>query len=51
MLQNRTSYDNATVGSGNVVNDAQFAYNAFGQVTADYQSHSGHGKGVRESVG
>ncbi len=36
-----TSYDNPTVGSGGVVNDVQFAYNDFSQLTADYQSHSG----------
>lgn len=36
-----TSYDNPTVGSGTVVNDVQFAYNDFGQLTTDYQSHSG----------
>ena len=39
--QNITSYDNATVGSGNVVNDVQFAYNSYWQLLADYQSHSG----------
>ncbi|MEZ6131596.1 MAG: hypothetical protein R3C59_23240 [Planctomycetaceae bacterium] len=27
--------------SGNVVNEAQFLYNDFGQLTHDYQSHSG----------
>ena len=36
-----TSYDNATVGSGSIVNECQFAYNSFGQLVADYQSHSG----------
>jgi len=36
-----TSYDNATVGSGSVVNDTKFAYNSFGQLATDYQSHSG----------
>ncbi|MCY2964772.1 MAG: hypothetical protein NT069_14230 [Planctomycetota bacterium] len=41
MVQHITSYDNATVGSGAIVNDVLFAYNSFGQVTADYQSHSG----------
>ena len=41
MRQNLTSYDNATVGSGSVVNDVQFAYNSFSQLLADYQSHSG----------
>src|SRR5207245_6514708 len=41
MRQNATSCDNPTVDSGNVVNDAQFAYHSFQQLTADYQSHSG----------
>ena len=36
-----SSYDNATVGSGSIVNEVQFAYNDFGQLIADYQSHSG----------
>ena len=41
LVQKVTSYDNATVGSGNVVNEVQLAYNAFGQLTADYQAHAG----------
>ncbi|MCY2964024.1 MAG: RHS repeat-associated core domain-containing protein, partial [Planctomycetota bacterium] len=41
MVEHITSYDNATVGSGAIVNDVLVAYNSFGQVTADYQSHSG----------
>ncbi len=41
MVEHITSYDNATVGSGAIVNDVLIAYNTFGQVTADYQSHSG----------
>jgi RHS repeat-associated protein len=41
MKEKLTSYDNATVGSGSIVNEVQFAYNDFGQVAADYQSHSG----------
>jgi hypothetical protein len=36
-----TSYDNAVVGSGNVVNEVQPVYNLFGQLTADYQAHAG----------
>jgi RHS repeat-associated protein len=36
-----SSYDHATVGSGSLVNEVQFAYNDFGQLIADYQSHSG----------
>ncbi|MFN9035735.1 MAG: RHS repeat-associated core domain-containing protein, partial [Planctomyces sp.] len=41
MRESITSYDNATVGSGSIVNDTKFTYNSFGQLTADYQSHSG----------
>jgi len=41
MVQNVTSYDNATVGSGTVVNDVQMVYNNFGQLVTDFQSHSG----------
>ena len=36
-----TSYDNAAVGQGNVVNQAQFQYNGFNQLVADYQEHGG----------
>jgi RHS repeat-associated protein len=41
MAEKVTSYDNATVGSGSVVNEVQFAFNDFGQVTTDYQAHGG----------
>jgi hypothetical protein len=41
MRESVTSYDNATVGSGSIVNDTKFTYNNFAQLTADYQSHSG----------
>ena len=41
MRETITSYDNATVGSGSIVNEVEFAYNDFGQLTDDYQSHSG----------
>ncbi|MFN0052358.1 MAG: RHS repeat-associated core domain-containing protein, partial [Planctomycetales bacterium] len=41
MIQNLTSYDNATVGSGAIANDCQFVYNSFSQLTTEYQSHSG----------
>jgi len=41
MRQNIMSYDNATVGSGNVVNDVQDVHNTFGQLVTEYQSHSG----------
>ena len=41
MASKLTSYDNATVGSGGIVNECQLAYNSFRQLIADYQSHSG----------
>ena len=41
LREDLTSYDNATVGSGTIVNDVQFAYNDFSQLTADYQAHGG----------
>ena len=36
-----TSWNGETIGSGSVVNEVQFAYNNFGQITADYQAHGG----------
>jgi RHS repeat-associated protein len=41
MTTGLTSYDNATVGSGSIVNDVALAYNSFGQIISDTQSHSG----------
>jgi RHS repeat-associated protein len=41
MVLNVTSYNNATVGSGSVVNDVQHVYNSFSQLVTQYQSHSG----------
>ena len=41
MRETLTSYDHATVGSGSIVNEVEFAYNDFSQLTQDYQSHSG----------
>src|SRR5262249_27622846 len=40
MVKKTTSYDNATVGSGAVVNEVELDYNAFGLLIADYQAHS-----------
>ena len=40
-VETTTSYDDPAVGSGTVLNEVRFVYNAFGQLTADYQSHSG----------
>ena len=41
LLEKLTSYDNAAVGSGSIVNEVQHAYNGFGQLATEYQSHSG----------
>ena len=41
LLQGLTSYDSASIGSGNVVNDVRLVYNSFGQLVADYQEHEG----------
>lgn len=41
MREMLTSYDSPTVGSGNVVNEVRFEYNAFGQLITDFQAHSG----------
>lgn len=40
-IEKITSYDNATVGSGSVVNEVQHVYNDFSQLTTQYQDHSG----------
>ena len=36
-----TSYDNATVGSGTVINELVYEYNDLGQATKEYQEHEG----------
>jgi len=36
-----TSYDNATVGSGNAVNEVVYEYNDLGQPVKEYQEHEG----------
>jgi hypothetical protein len=41
MVQTVTSYNNATPGSGTVVNQVQLTYNTFSQLAIEYQSHSG----------
>ena len=41
MVSGVTSYNNATVGSGTVVNDVQLVYNIFGQLQTEYQNTSG----------
>ena len=39
-----TSYDNATVDSGSIVNEVEFRYNDISQLETEYQSHSGADK-------
>jgi len=41
MTEKITSWNGEMVGSGSVVNEVQFAYNDFGQITDDYQAHGG----------
>ncbi|HUY35939.1 MAG TPA: RHS repeat-associated core domain-containing protein [Pirellulales bacterium] len=41
MVAGVTSYDNPTVGLGNVVNDVERVFNDFSQVTTEYQEHNG----------
>jgi RHS repeat-associated protein len=41
MLEKLTSWDNATVGTGSVVNEVQNAYNGFGQLSIQYQALTG----------
>jgi len=41
MPSRMTSWDHATVGSGNVINEVEFTYDDFVQLKDDKQSHSG----------
>ena len=41
MREKITSWNSETVGSGSVVNEVQFGYNDFGQISHDYQAHGG----------
>ncbi|MCI0539757.1 MAG: transglycosylase SLT domain-containing protein [Verrucomicrobiales bacterium] len=41
LLEKVTSHDNATVGSGTVLNEVQFAYDDFSQLIREFQEHSG----------
>ena len=41
MVSNLTTWDNATVGSGTILNQVQNVYNEFGQQTDSYQGHDG----------
>ncbi len=51
LVETITSHDNATVGSGTALNQVGFAYNDFGQVTADQQEHDGTVDGSTPEVG
>jgi len=41
LLEKITSHDDATIGSGNVVNEVQYEYDDFSQPVCEYQSHDG----------
>lgn len=41
LIETLTSYDDASVGLGNVVNEIKNAYNDFGQLITQYQEHVG----------
>lgn len=41
LLEKLTSYDNATVGSGNIVSEVKYEYNGFMLLTKESQSHEG----------
>ena len=41
MPEKITNYDNATVGSGSVVNEVVFEYNDLGMLAKEYQEHEG----------
>ena len=39
MVEHVTSYDNATVGQGNVLNDVLHQYDSLGRLAGEYQNH------------
>ena len=41
LAEKTTSYDSASVGSGNIVNEVSMVYDGFGQLTTEYQEHDG----------
>lgn len=51
MVATLTSYDDATVGSGNVVNQVVFEYNDLGALVSDYQEHDGEKTAATPYVG
>ncbi|MFM7213877.1 MAG: RHS repeat-associated core domain-containing protein [Verrucomicrobiota bacterium] len=50
LLDKLTSYDNQDPNLGTIVNEVAYTYNGFGQVTYEYQSHSGVVGGSTPSV-
>jgi YD repeat-containing protein len=50
MVQTVTSYNNATPGSGTVLNKVELTYNSFSQLIEEQQSHSGPVGGSTPSV-
>ncbi len=50
LVSSITSHDDPTVGAGSVVNQVVNEYDAFGQLTADIQSHSGAADGSTPRV-
>ncbi|MCA9141760.1 MAG: RHS repeat-associated core domain-containing protein [Planctomycetales bacterium] len=50
-MENATSYDNATVGSGSVVNEVLREYNDYGLLDKEYQEHDGAKDGSTPYVG
>ena len=51
LIEKVTSYDNATVGSGNVLNEVEYAYDDFNRITEDKQSHGGATAATTPKVG
>ncbi|MCX6908425.1 MAG: RHS repeat-associated core domain-containing protein [Verrucomicrobia bacterium] len=51
MLSKITSYDNAVVGSGSIVNEVAMTYNDFAQLASDKQAHDGAVGGGTPAVG
>lgn len=51
LVEKITSYDNATIGSGGVVNEVVREYNDVGLLTREYQEHGGAKTGSTPYVG
>jgi hypothetical protein len=51
LVEKITSYDNAAVGSGNVVNEVVREYNDFAMLTKEHQEHNGAKDGATLYVG